>query len=117
MDATIAQPRARGPQKRTRHWGVLGGVLLALCASVPAARAQPDPAETARVYAYCRAQADAAFQNERHIDQDIIATLGNNWQRAGTLPLERSQMFADAAGRAYAVLAGCMRTYGFARAG
>jgi hypothetical protein len=100
----------------SRHWLALGGVLLALSGPVPA-RAQPQPAETARVYAYCRAQADAAFQHERHIDQDIIATLGNNWQRAGTLPLERSQMFAEAIGRADAVLAGCMRAYGFAPAG
>ncbi len=92
-------------------------MLSALCGTVSAAWAQSGPTETARVYAYCRAQADVAFQNERHIDQDIIATLGNNWQRAGTLPLERSQMFAEAAGRADAVLAGCMRAYGFAQAG
>jgi hypothetical protein len=108
--------RERGP-RRTRLWVALGGVLLSLCGPVPAARAQSGSAEAARVYAYCRARADAAFQNERHIDQDIIATLGDNWRRAGTLPLERSQMFAEAAGRAYAVLAGCMRAYGFARAG
>ena len=100
-----------------RHWVALGCMLSALCGKDSTASAQPVPVETARVNAYCRARADAAFQNERHIDQDIIATLGNNWQRAGTLPLERSQMFAEAAGRADAVLAGCMRAYGFAQAG
>jgi hypothetical protein len=92
-------------------------MLSASCGMVSAASAQPVPVETARVYAYCRARADAAFQTERHIDQDIIATLGNDWQRAGTLPLERSQMFAEAAGRAEAVLAGCMHVYGFTQAG
>ncbi|MGH9542995.1 MAG: hypothetical protein ACRD2H_14070 [Terriglobales bacterium] len=93
-------------------------LLCALLAGgfVPLAWAQPDPAAAARVYSHCRARADAAFQSERHIDQDILATLGNNWQRAGTLRLERSQIFADAAGRANIVLRLCPRSHGAARA-
>ncbi|HJU16359.1 MAG TPA: hypothetical protein VJ770_07800 [Stellaceae bacterium] len=101
-----------------RRWGLLGCALLALCGPVPVAWAQPGTSrEAARVYGYCRAQADAAFQSERHIDQDIMATLGNNWQRAGTLPIVRSRMFDAAAGRAGAVLAGCLHAHGYARAG
>lgn len=95
----------------------LFGALIILGGFAPLARAQSDPAAAARVYSHCRAQADAAFQSERHIDQDILATLGGNWQRAGTLPLERSQMFADAAGRADTVLHLCLRSYGSASAG
>jgi hypothetical protein len=103
-----------------RRWGALGCVLFFLCRPSPGGpwvKPGVGPAETARVYNYCRAQADAAFQEERHIDQDILATRGNDWQRARTLTGERSEMFAEAAGRADAVLAGCMRARGFARAG
>lgn len=106
-----------GRRQGSRNWIALFCALFLLCGTAPLARAQPDPAAAARVYSHCRAQADAAFQGERHIDQDILATLGGNWQRAGTLPLERSQMFADAAGRANAVLHLCLRTRGFPRAG
>jgi hypothetical protein len=108
-------------QERWRRWPrlriALGCALFALCGPVPVAWAQTGPTEAARLYSYCRARADTAFQQERHIDQDILATLGNNWQRAGTLPLERSQMFADAADRADTVLALCLHAYGFVRAG
>ena len=92
-------------------------MLFALCGRAPVARAQPvsggGPPEAARVYDYCRARADAAFQHERQIDQDILATRGIDWQRAGTLRRQRSEMFAEAAGRADAVFALCLR----ARAG
>lgn len=111
--------KREGWLQRPREWGALGCVLLALCGPVSVARAQPDagPIEAARAYGYCRARADAAFQSERHIDQDILATRGNDWQRAGTLSGERAEMFAEAAGRAEAIIALCMRAHGFARAG
>jgi hypothetical protein len=107
--------RLRGP----RRWGALGCALLALCGPVPGAWVKPGagPAETARIYGYCRARADAAFRHERQIDQDILATRGNDWQRAGTIYGERSDMFSEAADRAGAVLTLCMRARGFARAG
>ena len=92
-------------------------MLSALCGLIPAAWAQTGPAATARIYAACRMQADAAFQSERHIDQDILATRGSDWQRAGTLSRRRSDLFAEAAGRADTVLALCLRSYGIARAG
>lgn len=110
-----------------RQWGALGCVLIALCGLVPFASAQQPgafqghplggaaesgSAQGVRTYGYCRARAGAAFQNERHIDEDILATRGNDWQRAGTLHGERSDMFAEAVGRADAVLAGCLRAQG-----
>ncbi|MGH9439019.1 MAG: hypothetical protein ACRD22_14265 [Terriglobia bacterium] len=104
-------------QRALRMWGALGCLVFTLCGTAPFARAQPDPAAAARVYNHCRARADAAFHSERHIDQDILATLGNNWQRADTLSLERSQLFADAAGRANTVLRLCLRSHGAGRAG
>lgn len=104
-----------------RQWGALGCVLFTLCGPAPGegpwVRPGAGPAEAARVYGYCRARADAAFRGERHVDQDILATLGGNWRRAHTLGIERSSMFDEAAGRAAAVIAGCMRARGFARAG
>jgi hypothetical protein len=103
--------------RRKLRWSVLGCALFALCGPIPAAWAQHPGPVPAGVYGYCRARADAAFQQERHIDQDIMATLGNNWQRAGTLPIERSQMFAVAVGRANSVLALCLHAKGLAGAG
>jgi hypothetical protein len=110
----------RGP----REWGALGCVLFTLCGPAPGGpwgghwvKPGVGPAAAGRVYGYCRARADAAFRSERHIDQDILATRGNDWQRAGTLRRQRSDMFAEAAGLAAAVVAGCMRSHGFTRAG
>jgi hypothetical protein len=112
----IGEKWRRGP----REWGALGCLLFILCGPAPAGHwVKPGvgPAETARVYRACRAQAAAALRGERHIDQDILATRGNDWRRAGTLSSERAQMGAEAAGRVASVIAGCMRAHGFARAG
>ena len=106
----------RGP----REGSALGCLLFILCGPAPAGHwVKPGvgPAETARVYRACRTQAETAFQSERHIDQDILATRGNDWRRAGTLSSERAQMGAEAADRVAAVIAGCMRAHSFARAG
>jgi hypothetical protein len=103
-----------------REWGALGCVLFTLCGPTPGGpwvKPGIGPAEAARVHRTCRARAEAAFQSEREVDQDILATRGSDWQRAGTLSSERSQMGAEAAGRLAAVIAGCMRSHGFARAG
>ena len=115
--------REKGP-RGPRDWGALGCLLFILCGPAPGGprgdhwvKPGVGPAEAARVYGYCRAQADAAFKSERDVDQDILATRGSDWQRGGTLHIQRSQMGAAAAGRAAAVIAGCMRAHGFARAG
>jgi hypothetical protein len=99
--------------RRSWRWGALGCALLALCGSIPVAWARPDPAPTS-LYGYCWTRANAAFQQERHIDQDITATLGNNWQRAHISWFVHSQMFTSAVDHANAVLALCMRSRGFA---
>lgn len=115
---------SRRESRRPREWGALGCLLFILCgpasggpAGGPWTKPGVGPAEAAHVYAYCRARAEAAFKSERDVDQDILATRGSDWQRAGTLSSERSQMGAEAAGRLAAVIAGCMRAHGFARAG
>lgn len=98
---------------RPPRWLALGCALVALSALAgPAAQAAPAPAAVTHIYGYCRAQADAAFRRERGVDQDILATRGNDWQRAGTLGSERDDMFAEAAGHAGAVLSGCRHSAG-----
>jgi hypothetical protein len=113
----MSEPERR--PRRPRTWGALGCILIGLCGPMPAPWVTPGlgPAQGAPFYRYCWARADAAFRHERQIDQDILATRGNDWQRAGTLGGERASLFAEAVGRADAVFALCMRAQGVARPG
>ena len=121
LGAAAGHPHTpRRESGRPREWGALGCLLFVLCGPAPSGhwvKPSAGAAQAARVYGYCRARAEAAFRSERDVDQDILATRGSDWQRAGTLSSERSQMGAEAAGRADAIIAGCMRAHGFARAG
>jgi hypothetical protein len=76
-----------------------------------------DDTATSREADDCRAQANAAHNNEQGIDEDISATLGRNWQLSNTTRLEDQTMRQQAAGIADQVFNNCMRAKGFSKTG
>ena len=94
---------------------------LTVCAGPPVqarwVKAGVDDAATSHEADDCRAQANAAHNNEQGINEDISATLGRNWQLSSTTRLEDQTMRQQAAGIADQVFNNCMRAKGFAKAG
>jgi len=100
----------------------LGCLLLTACAGPTATTATwvktgADDQTVARELADCNAQANAALASEHGINVDINATLGSNWQLAGTQNIEAQSMRRQASGYADQVLNNCMRTKGFTKQG
>jgi hypothetical protein len=90
-------------------------LLLAGCAAAGSwTKAGADEAATARDYRDCRALAATAVKTDADIDQDILATRQNDWQRASRLRLQSETMREHTGDRAAAIVAACMRAKGFA---
>ena len=97
-------------------------LLLSACAGqTPTAtnwvKTGADDQTIARELADCNAQANAALATEQGINADINATLGRNWQLAGTQRIEGQSMRRQASGYADQVLNNCMRAKGFTKEG
>ena len=90
-------------------------LVLAACGGGAGPWSKPgvDAAAAARDRRECRGQAEAAFATDRSVDADILASRGQDWQRAGTLEPQQSQMHHQASGHAEAVFAACMRAKGY----
>jgi hypothetical protein len=100
-----------------RGWGTGLALLLAGCAAAGSwTKAGADEAATAREYQDCRAMAASAVKTDADIDQDILATRQNDWQRASRLRLQSETMQEHTSDRAAAIVAACMRAKGFAEA-
>jgi hypothetical protein len=100
----------------------LNCLLLTVCAGqTPTAtnwvKSGADDQTITRELADCNAQANAALANEQGINADINATLGRNWQLAGTQSIEAQSMRRQAGGYADQVLNNCMRAKGFTKEG
>jgi hypothetical protein len=101
------------------HWLGLA-VLLAGCAAAGSwtkadwTKAGADAAAAAREYQDCRAMAATAVKTDADIDQDILATRHNDWQRASRFRLQTETMREHTSDRAAAIVAACMRAKGFA---
>ena len=80
------------------------------------ARAGADEATVAGEYQDCRAMADNAVKTESDIDQDILATRGDDWRRAGVGRLQTRTMREHTRDRGAAIIDACMRAKGFVRA-
>jgi hypothetical protein len=63
----------------------------------------------------CRSEARAATRRDAQIDADILASRGNDWQRAGTLGMQQDQMSANRRGNANSIIARCMAEKGYTR--
>jgi len=90
-------------------------LLLAGCAAAGSwTKAGTDAAAAAREYRDCRALAATAVKTDADIDQDILATRRNDWQRASRFRLQTETMREHTSDRAAAIVAACMRAKGFA---
>ena len=108
----------RNRRRPVRTAGVAAAcLLLAGCAgqstTVNWVKVGADDQTVARELADCNAQANAALATEQGINADINATLGRNWQLAGTQNTQSQSMRQQASGRADQVLNSCMRAKGF----
>ncbi len=94
-------------------------VALAACAASGGGWTKPGADATAseREYQACLAQAKQAIAPEIGMNEDILATRSGDWQRASTLPIQRSNMTEQTKARAQYILAQCMRAKGFRPAG
>jgi len=91
-------------------------LLLAGCAAAGNwTKPGADAAATARDYEDCRDLAATAVKTDADIDQDISATRGSDWQRAGVGRAETRTMQDHTRDRAAAIIDSCMRAKGFAK--
>ncbi|HKS89403.1 MAG TPA: hypothetical protein VJR70_08190 [Stellaceae bacterium] len=89
---------------------------LAACAGGGWAKPGADAAATDAAYSECRAEASSAIAPEIGINEDILATRQNDWQRTHVGHVASETMRDQTRGRAAALVASCMQAKGFARA-
>ncbi len=97
-----------------RGWLALA-LLLAGCAAAGGGWSKPgaDAAAVGSALADCHAVAATAVKTDADIDQDILATRHNDWQRAGVVRLQTQTMHEQTRDRGAAIVAACMRARGF----
>src|SRR5207237_1653087 len=61
----------------------------------------------------CESQARSATQRDAGIDADILASRGQDWQRAGTLALKRDDMANSSRAFSQQIVARCMAAKGY----
>src|ERR1700687_1020656 len=93
-------------------------LLLAACSSKPQ---WVKPGATSDAVsddlAECRALAKASTRQDAAIDQDILASRGNDWQRNSTLQAKKSTFAMQDQGHARDIIADCMSAKGYAPRG
>jgi hypothetical protein len=94
---------------------VLALALGACGAAGPWVKPGADAKATDLAYRQCRALAATSTDTAAAIDKDILATRGNDWQRAGVMRVETREMHEQARAHGDAVIASCMRAKGFSR--
>jgi hypothetical protein len=75
-----------------------------------------DQAAAGRDYQDCRELADTAVKTSADIDQDILATRQNDWQRAGVVRTQTRVMHEQTGDRATAIIDSCMKAKGYSPA-
>jgi len=90
-------------------------LLLAGCGAAGGwTRPGADAAAVDADYRDCRGLAEEATRTDRDIDQDIMATRQNDWQRAQLGRVASETMREQTRDRAAAIIGSCMRSKGFA---
>jgi hypothetical protein len=95
-----------------------GAIILLLTAGCDAgggdwAKAGADNTAAQAAYQDCRGLADTAVETDRAIDQDILASRQNDWQRASVVRTQTQIMHEQTSDRAGAIVASCMKAKGF----
>src|SRR5260370_13832201 len=75
-----------------------------------------DQAAAGREYQDCRELADTAVKTEADIDQDILATRQNDWQRAGVVRTQTRLMPEQTGDLAAAIVDSLLRAKGYSPA-
>ena len=100
-----------------RFWAALLMLMLAGCAGGSDwAKPGMDQAAAGRDYQDCRELADTAVKTSADIDQDILATRQNDWQRAGVVRTQTRVMHEQTGDRATAIIDSCMKAKGYSPA-
>jgi hypothetical protein len=64
----------------------------------------------------CRSEAREATRRDDAINADILASRGNDWQRAGMLSVQQDSMASEKSKHGASVVAGCMSAKGYRQA-
>ena len=89
-------------------------LLIAGCASSGDwGKPGADDAAAAAAYQDCRGLADTAVETDRAIDQDILASRQNDWERASVVRTQTRVMQEHTRDRAAAIVDSCMKGKGF----
>jgi hypothetical protein len=88
-------------------------LVLAGCGGVAWVKPGASPETAKAELADCESEARAATRHDRAIDSDILASRGNDWQRAGTLGTNQAQMGQSLQARSDQITARCMSAKGF----
>lgn len=93
-------------------------LLLAGCAAGAGSwtKAGADQAAAGGAYSDCKDLADTAVHTEADINQDILASRGNDWQRASVGRVETQSMQERTGDRTGNIIAACMKAKGFSAA-
>jgi hypothetical protein len=96
--------------------GVVVAILfLAGCGGTSGwSKAGTSPETAEADFADCQSQARAATRRDDAIDADIMASRGQDWQRAGTLSIKRDNMAMSNRGWAEQIIGHCMAAKGYA---
>ena len=96
--------------------------LLAAAVLLPAAgcsgggnwaKSGADEAAASAAYQDCRGLADTVVKTDRAIDQDILASRQDDWQRASVVRAQTRVMHEHTRDRAAAIIDSCMKGKGF----
>ena len=99
-----------------RGFCIIASLALAGCAASGGwAKPGADASAVAREYQDCRELAESTVRPEFDIDQDILATRQNDWQRSHIGRVEGDAMREGTRGRAAAIVQSCMQAKGFAQ--
>jgi len=77
------------------------------------AKTGADEAAASAAYQDCRGLADTAVETDRAIDQDILASRQDDWQRASVVRAQTRVMHEQTRDRAAAIIDSCMKGKGF----
>jgi hypothetical protein len=72
-----------------------------------------DDAAAAAAYQDCRGLSDTAVETDRAIDQDILASRQDDWQRASVVRTQTRVMHEHTRDRAASIIDSCMKGKGF----
>jgi hypothetical protein len=99
------------------HGIVLGAMatLIGCGGRADWAKAGADEATVAGEYQDCLGLAGGAVKTDADIDQDILATRGDDWRRGGVGRVQTQTMREHTRERGAAIIDACMRSKGFAR--